>query len=131
TYQGRFVGYIAGAPDFVNEPFHTLYSQGWVPPQPVLVSWRRPEPPPPAAVDCAQVRCVAVTFDDGPGRYTARVLEILAARGARATFFVEGIEVEQRPQVLAAVAEAGHEIGNHAYDHPDFTKLTLAQLHWQ
>jgi len=61
---------------------------------------------------------VALTFDDGPhADGTPAVLEVLAARGARATFFLVGEQVEQRPQVARAILEAGHEIGLHGYRH--------------
>jgi peptidoglycan/xylan/chitin deacetylase (PgdA/CDA1 family) len=61
---------------------------------------------------------VAVTFDDGPNEpYTSRVLDILEAFDARATFFVLGARVEQWPHVVARMAAEGHEIGNHAWDH--------------
>ncbi len=131
THEGHFVGYVRSAPAFVNVAFRAIYPQGSVLPQPLLVAWPRPTPPPPppaGRVDCEQVRCVAITFDDGPGQYNARVLEILAAHGARATFFVEGVEAERRPQALRNIHEAGHEIGNHAFDHADLTKLTLEQM---
>jgi len=61
---------------------------------------------------------VALTFDDGPDPAgTPRVLEILAAYGARATFFQIGSKVRQHPQLARQVAEAGHEIGNHTLSH--------------
>jgi peptidoglycan/xylan/chitin deacetylase (PgdA/CDA1 family) len=63
-------------------------------------------------------RAVALTFDDGPSEDTPRVLEILAAHGAAATFFPCGANVARLPAIARAVAEAGHEIGNHSYSHP-------------
>lgn len=60
---------------------------------------------------------VALTFDDGPGRLTARVLDVLAAAGARATFNVLGERVEGREALLRRVLDEGHELGNHAYRH--------------
>ncbi len=63
-------------------------------------------------------RTVALTFDDGPSESTPRILEILAAHGAAATFFPCGANVVRLPNVARAVAEAGHEIGNHGYAHP-------------
>lgn len=63
-------------------------------------------------------RGVALTFDDGPHpRWTPVVLELLAARGARATFFVVGHKVEQHPQVVRAILEAGHAVALHSYAH--------------
>jgi peptidoglycan-N-acetylglucosamine deacetylase len=60
-------------------------------------------------------RAVALTFDDGPSEGTPRILEILAAHGAEATFFPCGANVARLPAVARAVADAGHEIGNHGY----------------
>lgn len=63
---------------------------------------------------------VALTFDDGPGPYTERVLEILKRSGVRATFFMNGDQVATRPKLARKVFEAGHEIGDHTYNHIDF-----------
>jgi peptidoglycan/xylan/chitin deacetylase (PgdA/CDA1 family) len=61
---------------------------------------------------------VAVTFDDGPHvEGTPAVLEILAAQGARATFFLVGEQVAREPGLAAEIAAAGHAIGNHGYRH--------------
>jgi peptidoglycan/xylan/chitin deacetylase (PgdA/CDA1 family) len=61
---------------------------------------------------------VALTFDDGPDPvFTPRVLDILAQFGGRATFFVIGKRAEQYPEIIRAIAEAGHEVGNHTYTH--------------
>jgi len=63
-------------------------------------------------------RAVALTFDDGPSEGTSRILEMLATHGALATFFPCGVHVARLPAVVRAVVEAGHEIGNHGYNHP-------------
>ncbi len=60
---------------------------------------------------------IALTFDDGPSPATARLLEVLARHGARATFFPCGLNVERHPGLACAVAAAGHQIGNHGYSH--------------
>ncbi|GAB2863843.1 polysaccharide deacetylase family protein [Actinocorallia aurea] len=73
--------------------------------------------------DCAVAKCVALTFDDGPGPYTAQLLRSLAREDVRATFFVLGEKVEELPEVLRATAAAGHQIGNHTWDHRDLTGL--------
>jgi peptidoglycan/xylan/chitin deacetylase (PgdA/CDA1 family) len=63
-------------------------------------------------------RAAYLTFDDGPNPgVTERILEILAAEGIVATFFMVGSHVERFPECAAAVARAGHEIGNHTYSH--------------
>ena len=61
---------------------------------------------------------IALTFDDGPHpRYTREILEILAEYGIHATFFFVGENVINYPDTARAVAEAGHEIGNHTHTH--------------
>jgi peptidoglycan-N-acetylglucosamine deacetylase len=61
---------------------------------------------------------VALTFDDGPSEWTEPLLDLLAANGARATFFVIGSLAEQRPDVVRRIDAEGHEIGNHTWSHP-------------
>lgn len=61
-------------------------------------------------------REVALTFDDGPHHEsTARLLDVLHRHGARATFFMIGSHVRDLPEVVADVARAGHELGNHLW----------------
>lgn len=62
---------------------------------------------------------IALTYDDGPNDpHTLRLLEILAKHDVRATFFMIGRYVRQRPDIARAVAEAGHVVGNHTFTHP-------------
>ena len=64
-------------------------------------------------------RTVALTFDDGPDpTWTPRVLEILAAHRARATFFLIGQRAAAAPGIVRAMTAAGHEVGNHSWSHP-------------
>lgn len=61
---------------------------------------------------------VALTFDDGPTTdYTQPVLDILTAHDIRATFFLTGRETAENPQLAKAIADEGHEIGNHSWSH--------------
>jgi chitin deacetylase len=60
---------------------------------------------------------VALTFDDGPGPSTAALLDVLATRGVRATFFLLGRNVERWPSIAARVAREGHALGNHTHSH--------------
>jgi peptidoglycan/xylan/chitin deacetylase (PgdA/CDA1 family) len=60
---------------------------------------------------------IALTFDDGPSESTPRLLELLARHHAPATFFFCGANVRRLPEVARQVAQAGHEIGNHADSH--------------
>jgi peptidoglycan/xylan/chitin deacetylase (PgdA/CDA1 family) len=61
-------------------------------------------------------RYVALTFDDGPGRYTPRVLSLLARAHARATFFLVGNRVRYWPGLARSELER-HAVGNHTWDH--------------
>jgi peptidoglycan-N-acetylglucosamine deacetylase len=63
----------------------------------------------------------ALTFDDGPDpESTPRLLELLARHEVRATFFMLGVAAQRHPDLVRQVAEAGHAIGNHSWDHPSF-----------
>jgi peptidoglycan/xylan/chitin deacetylase (PgdA/CDA1 family) len=62
---------------------------------------------------------IALTFDDGPNDpHTLNLLDILARNNVRATFFMIGRFVQQRPDIARAVAQGGHVIGNHTFTHP-------------
>lgn len=61
---------------------------------------------------------VALTFDDGPTDADAdAVLEALAERGVRATFYLNGRNIERNPDTMRRIIEGGHEIGNHTWSH--------------
>jgi peptidoglycan/xylan/chitin deacetylase (PgdA/CDA1 family) len=62
---------------------------------------------------------IALTYDDGPNDIvTERLLELLGRHQVRATFFVIGNFVRQRPHIVRSIAAAGHLIGNHTLTHP-------------
>ena len=61
---------------------------------------------------------VALTFDDGPGPATPALLDVLAARGVRATFFLLGTNVERSREVVVRLLREGHIAGNHSHSHP-------------
>ena len=62
---------------------------------------------------------IALTYDDGPNDIvTERLLEVLAHHNVRATFFLIGRYVRQRPQIARVIASSGHLIGNHSMTHP-------------
>jgi peptidoglycan/xylan/chitin deacetylase (PgdA/CDA1 family) len=65
-------------------------------------------------------RRLALTYDDGPNDPdTMRLLDALDRHGAKATFFMIGSFVRQKPEIARAVAAAGHAIGNHTFTHPN------------
>jgi len=62
---------------------------------------------------------VALTYDDGPNdAATLQLLDVLARQNVRATFFMIGRFVQQRPEIVRAVHAAGHLVGNHTMTHP-------------
>ena len=62
---------------------------------------------------------LALTFDDGPNDpHTLRLLDVLAKHDVRATFFLIGRYVKQRPDIVREIARRGHLIGNHTFTHP-------------
>ncbi|MDX3714155.1 polysaccharide deacetylase family protein [Streptomyces europaeiscabiei] len=82
--------------------------------------------------DCKRVKCIALTFDDGPAApETATLLNHLARHKARVTFFTVGQNVAAHPELVRAEAKAGHEVGNHSWNHPDLTKLSPEQVAYQ
>ena len=74
-------------------------------------------------VDCAVDKCVALTFDDGPGPFTDRLLDVLGDADGKATFFMIGNKVAADPVGAMRVAQAGMEIGNHTWEHPNMTTI--------
>jgi peptidoglycan/xylan/chitin deacetylase (PgdA/CDA1 family) len=82
--------------------------------------------------DCKKVRCIALTFDDGPAApETGTLLTYLAQYHARATFFTTGQNVAAHPDLVRATARAGNEVGNHSWNHPDLTRLPPGQVAYQ
>jgi peptidoglycan/xylan/chitin deacetylase (PgdA/CDA1 family) len=83
----------------------------------------------PAKIDCAKVKCLALTFDDGPGAHTAKLLRILKKERAKATFFLTGKYVEQRPGLAKRMLAEGHEVGTHTYSHFSLTSRLYDEIH--
>ncbi|RKP56318.1 polysaccharide deacetylase family protein [Cohnella endophytica] len=77
-------------------------------------------------------RKVALTFDDVPDpRFTSKVLDVLKRKKVTATFFVVGTRSMKHPDLVRRIHREGHDIGNHSYNHPDFSKLRLAKVQEQ
>ncbi|WP_369394860.1 polysaccharide deacetylase family protein [Streptomyces sp. CG1] len=87
--------------------------------------------PPGTTPDCRVVKCVALTFDDGPTLYTAQLLGDLEARHAVATFFLIGPHaLAYRQDVLREVRD-GDAIGDHTVHHPNLTTLSPARVSYE
>jgi peptidoglycan-N-acetylglucosamine deacetylase len=72
---------------------------------------------------------VCLTFDDGPDpEQTPRVLDVLAAHGARATFFVLGRQVERYPDLVRRTIAEGHQVGHHSFSHSEPDETSARQL---
>ena len=72
---------------------------------------------------------VALTFDDGPsGRFTRRLLDGLAERDAKATFFLCGYRIAQYPKETQRIFDEGHEIGLHGYTHNCMKPMSRRQI---
>lgn len=68
---------------------------------------------------------IALTFDDGPNRESSQiVLDTLNKNGVKATFFMVGKMAAAHPDMVKKIADSGHELGNHSWDHPILPKLT-------
>jgi peptidoglycan-N-acetylglucosamine deacetylase len=73
---------------------------------------------------------VYLTFDDGPGKLTPKVLDILRDEKVTATFFVLGEHVKQYPDSIKRMAEEGHSIGNHTYNHQYNNLYPVFKMFW-
>ncbi len=74
-------------------------------------------------------RVVALTFDDGPHpQLTPKLLDILKAHNAKATFFVIGRNAAEYPDIMKRIVAEGHEVGNHSWSHPALPRLSRARL---
>lgn len=68
---------------------------------------------------------IAMTFDDGPhATLTPRLLDMLAERKLKATFFVVGQNAAEYPDIMKRIAREGHEIANHSWSHPNLAKMS-------
>lgn len=71
----------------------------------------------------------SLTFDDGPDeRFTPQVLDLLAERGAVATFFMVGSSAEAHPELVRRIVAEGHGLGSHTWSHPELLGLPFSQL---
>ncbi|WP_260860156.1 polysaccharide deacetylase family protein [Streptomyces cupreus] len=75
-------------------------------------------------VDCEEVKCIALTFDAGPSENSPRLLDILKEEQVPATFFLLGKRhIEKYPELVKRMADEGHEVASHTWDHKILTEL--------
>ncbi|MCG7525964.1 polysaccharide deacetylase family protein [Streptomyces sp. OfavH-34-F] len=80
-------------------------------------------------VDCRKAKCIALTFDAGPGEDTPRLLDILEKEKVHATFFLLGKNhVKKHPDTVRRLAAEGHEIANHTWSHEILTDKKPAEI---
>ena len=82
-------------------------------------------------INCREVACVALTFDDGPSFYTEGLLDTLKEHNVKATFFVLGTQVRIQSETVQRMFREGHQIGNHTWDHPNLTRMSDDQIRAQ
>jgi peptidoglycan/xylan/chitin deacetylase (PgdA/CDA1 family) len=81
------------------------------------------------AVDCAEVKCIALTFDAGPGKDTPRLLDTLKREKVPATFFLLGKNhVLKHPDIVRRMASEGHEVANHTWTHRRLDQLSKNEI---
>ncbi|KAH6592375.1 hypothetical protein BASA61_004564 [Batrachochytrium salamandrivorans] len=76
---------------------------------------------------CPDAHQWGLTYDDGPGPYTADLLSVLASHNQLATFFIVGSRVVENPSALLQTYQAGHQIGIHTWSHPNSTAVSNEQ----
>ena len=96
------------------------------PPEPKPAPAPAPAAPTPAPTTGNKV--IALTFDDGPGPYTEKLLDILDKYDAKATFFLIGSKVSGQASVVRNIQARGHQLGNHSWSHPELPKLSVDQI---
>ena len=75
-------------------------------------------------------KVVALTFDDGPrAPYTGQILDVLAAQGVRATFFLIGSNAVREPALARRIVREGHAVGNHGWEHLSLVRVSAAAAH--
>ena len=68
---------------------------------------------------------IALTLDDGPtSSFTHEILQLLAEKDVRATFFLIGSEIERNPEETRSIIAAGHDVGNHSFSHKRMRLVT-------
>jgi peptidoglycan/xylan/chitin deacetylase (PgdA/CDA1 family) len=127
TVDGEFIGYVFGAPTFVNEAFTSAFAGG-LDGEGLIVRAATPSPGAPATVVTkgnTSSKVVALTFDAGSDRgYTSQILDTLRDNDVRASWGMTGRWAEDNPDLVQRMADEGHDFINHSYDHSSFTGLS-------
>jgi len=76
-------------------------------------------------------KLIALTFDDGPSGYTNGLLDGLAERDVKVTFFIVGASATCYPDTVRRAYNEGHQIAQHTYNHPALTTQSDEQIRWQ
>jgi peptidoglycan/xylan/chitin deacetylase (PgdA/CDA1 family) len=127
----RFIAF--GAVIFlINQASHAQEAKTVVPaekPSPAPIKTKASPTPtePPITFNSVHVDgpYIALTFDDGPSAtLTPKLLDLLAARHLKATFFVIGQNAADHPDILQRAVREGHEIANHSWSHPNLGKMS-------
>lgn len=71
--------------------------------------------------------CIALTFDDGPSKYTQELVDLLNQYGVQCTFFVVGNNCEKYSDILPIISKSGHEIAIHGDTHTSFIELGVEE----
>lgn len=127
-----FSGLFGGAPD-VEKPFEDVFATPTADPQatPTLAPTPTPSPEPteePGRVLDPNKKAIALTFDDGPSKYTDEILDVLEEVDGRATFFVVGQRIDDYAKRLQRAYDMGCQIGMHTYSHANLTKLSSSEI---
>lgn len=83
---------------------------------------------PPVVYNAVATDAVALTFDDGPSRWTAAIAAALEEHDCRGTFFARGAAVAGDPEAVARLAASEHEVGNHLWSHQNPESQSRAEL---
>lgn len=81
-----------------------------------------------SAEDNGDYKLLALTFDDGPGNYTEKLLDAFKERDVKSTFFVVGKSAAKYPELLERMSDEGHQLGNHSYSHAYLTSLSAERI---
>jgi cellulose synthase/poly-beta-1,6-N-acetylglucosamine synthase-like glycosyltransferase/peptidoglycan/xylan/chitin deacetylase (PgdA/CDA1 family) len=74
-------------------------------------------------------KAVALTFDDGPDPvWTPKILDVLAAKGVKATFYIIGANAARYPEIVHRLYAEGHDIGNHSYSHRNMFNMSRQEI---